>query len=176
MIYKSVYHRGSHAKRGDLRMFRLGFWGRRPTDVCAEAGGVGAWLRWTADKKNGARTFLSAYGIKTNGWLRRTADVLARVEGSKIEIEIGIEIENLQNDPILGKYGERLGNLHPETRYLKWRSYASDFDSDPDFHFDNPQPSTRNEEPGTRTCPRDFSIQSVLIRWTAKPSVGNPLP
>ena len=63
--------------------------------MCAEAGGEGAWLR-------------------------RTADVLARVEGDiEIEIDIGIgigiEIENLHNDPILGKYGERLGNLQPAT-------------------------------------------------------------
>ena len=66
-------------------MFRLGFW----VHVCAEAGGVGAWLR-------------------------RTADGLARVEGGgeiKIEIEIGIgigiEIENSHNDPILGIVNNR---------------------------------------------------------------------
>ena len=32
-----------------LRMLRPGFWWSRPTDVCAEAGGEGAWLRRTAD-------------------------------------------------------------------------------------------------------------------------------
>ena len=56
----------------------------------------------------------------------------------EIEIGIGIEIENLQNDPIRGKYGERLGNLQPptKTRYRKFRSYASDFEPDPDTDFD----------------------------------------
>ena len=68
-MYKSVYPRGCFA---DLRMFWLGFWGRIPTDVCAEDGGKGAWLRRTADKKNRARTFLSAYRIKTNGRVRRS--------------------------------------------------------------------------------------------------------
>ena len=43
------------------------------------------------------------------------------VGGSEIEIGIGIEIEieNLHNDPILGKYGERLGNLQSATFNLQ---------------------------------------------------------
>ena len=32
-----------------------------------------------------------------------------------IEIAIGIEIENLHNDPMLAEYGKRLGNLKPAT-------------------------------------------------------------
>ena len=40
-------------------------------------------------------------------------------------------------------------NQKRDTRNQKPISYASDFDSDPDFDFDNPQPSTDNRQPTT---------------------------
>ena len=86
-----------------------------------------------------------------------------REGGGEIEIGIGIEIENLPNDAIFGKYGERLSNLQPETRYQKSRSFASDFDSDPDFDFDfdNPQLSTFNPQPSTKNSFR-LRMKSAL--------------
>ena len=85
-------------------------------------------------------------------WLRRTADVLAKVEGGieiQIEIGIGIEIDNLHNDPILGKYG----NLQPSTR--------------------NPQPSTPPTVWRAFGIPQKISVDQWL---NPPPSISIPIP
>ena len=144
--------------RDVLRMFRLELRGRGPADVCAEAGGVGAWLRRTADKKSGC---FGKHGYFEGG----------------IEIGIGIEIEKFTQRPDTWKVRREARqpttrNLPPSTRNKKQETrnlkpetlHPSTFnqkrdtrnrdhmpldfepDADFDFDFDNSQPSTRNDK------------------------------
>ena len=151
----------------DLRMFRLEFWGRGPTDVCAEAGGVGAWLRRTADKKNGATWFPPRFRDRYSYGF-----AVIRIERT----ERGHSCPRMEIKPTdrLGKRGRNhpigieilVGSDRVEC-HAEPRSYASD--SDPDFDnrqptTDNRQPTIRNEKPETR------NKKSSALRMLRRPA------
>ena len=118
-----------------------------------------------ADEKNGARTFLSACGEKTNGRVdrsRRRRSMASPFSGCfswgcevgggiEIEIGIGIEIENLHNDPIPGRHEGQKEELATRNAWVgSHRSFFTETrNRDHMLLISIPISTTRNLQPAT---------------------------